>query len=144
MSYPYEDNEDYEPDPFDYEWYGPNSDYNQSGFHGHGFDDHGFDDQPNYHNPKEPEQKLADWERDDPKSYAIIMKILTNIALNRNKRMLRKFGESAGAEKHMQAIEADLDAGNCQLMNTNVNGVMRTCLYDFDPYTGQYAYSEDN
>jgi len=141
------DDDNYEPDPFDYDYLGPNSDgFNHSGFGGHGFDSDGEEsDTPNkYFEPDEPDFKLADWKREDEANYDKIMECLFHISLNRNKRILRKHGESAGVEKIMQCIEADLDAGHCKLMNCNLEGKIRTCLHDFDPYTGHYVMAEDN
>ena len=144
MPYPYEDNEDYEDEPFDYDYYGPNSSEGWScGYHGEGFDNIP-DGQSPMHYPEEPDYKLADWEREDHNNYLKIMSVLCDIALKRNKRILRTAGESAGAEKYMQAIEADLDAGNSKLMNAQIEGKFKTCLYDFNPYTGCYDISVDN
>jgi len=139
------DDEDYGHDPYDYDYYGPNSEFHSSGFHGYGFDDMGDQGEPQEtHSPEEPEYKLSDWKRDDPDNYAKIMQVLIDFSLNRNKRMLRKCGESAGPEKLLQVLEADLNAGHCKLMNASIEGVVRTCVYDFDPYTGKYNLSEDN
>ena len=156
MSYPYEDNdeEDYgdedcsdcnnfNNDSFDYDFYGPNSSFHQGGYGGNGFDDLP-EGQPPWYTPEEPKQKLHDWERDDPKGYDQIMYILTSFCLKRNIRIMRKYGESPGAEKLLQALEADIDVGNCKLMNAPIDGIMRTCVYDFDPYSGKYILSQDN
>lgn len=143
MPYPYEDNDEEYNEPFDYDYYGPNSDFHHGGYGGHGFDDipEGL---PPFHVPEEPEQKLHDWKRDDPNGYDKIMQVLVRVCLKKNIRLLKKFGESPGAEKLMQALEADIDAGNCKLMNAPVHGTMCTCVYDFDPCTGGYLFSQDN
>lgn len=143
MGCPYEDDDYNEDEPYDYDYYGPNSDFHHSGFGGHGFDDLPEGTSPTY-SPEEPEYKLDDWKREDLKNYNVIMGVLCRIALNRNKRMMRINRESAGAEKHLQCIEADLDAGHCKLMNTQMNGIFRTCLFDFNPYNGKYELSLDN
>ena len=147
MPYPYEDDE-YDDEPFDYDYLGPNSaDGWSSGFGGSGFDDMDGDQgvgESSMHYPEEPDYKLADWERDDHDNYLKIMSVLCQVALNRNMRMMKCMGESAGAEKHLQAIEADLNTGNCKLMNAPIKGKIRTCLYDFNPYSGTYEISVDN
>ena len=177
MSYDHHDDfsggedEDYGPDPFDYEWYGPNNDFNQSGFGGHGFDNpddkpwdnsmshneddfeynhgHGFDEPEtslpyNPIEPTAPEYKLADWKRDDPDNYDKIMRVLSDWSIKRSKRLTKKYGECGGPEYIMEICEADLDDGWNRLMNASVNGVVRTCVYEFNDVTGQYDLSEDN
>lgn len=139
----YEEDDHEEDEPYDYDYYGPNSDFHNSGFGGHGFDDIPDGKSP-MHYPEEPEYKLADWERDDHESYIKIMEVLCQIALNRNMKMMKFNGESAGAEKYLQCIEADLDAGNSKLMNANIKGKFKTCIYDFNPYNGKYELSIDN
>lgn len=136
------DDEDYGHDPYDYDYYGPNSDFHHSGYHGYGFPENDQSSSPLC--PSEPEYKLADWKRDDPDNYDKIMAVLVAWALRRNKRLLKSYGESAGPEKIMQACEADLDAGWCKLMNASIEGIVRTCVYEFNDSNGQYDLSEDN
>lgn len=150
MSYDHHDNfsggedEDYGPDPFDYEWYGPNNDFNQNGFGGHGFDNPETSLPYNPIEPTAPDYKLADWKRDDPDNYDKIMRVLSDWSIKRSKRLTKKYGECAGPEYIMEICESDLDDGWNKLMNASIDGVVRTCVYEFNDVTGQYDLSEDN
>lgn len=130
-----------------------NNDFDSfDGFDGFQYGGFGFDSDSDFDfdklgepcSPEEPEQKLEDFKRDDPKNYDKIVQIICYLAVNRNKRVLKMFGSSAGVERYMHMIEEDIDAGFCKLMNTPINGKLRTCLFEFDSFTGQYTLSVDN
>ena len=143
--------EDYD-DPFDYDYYGPNS----SGFGGHGFDDMpNPDDDPDDFShaepfvPDKPERSLSQIHADDPDLYEQLNSCIFFFAGNRHKRLLRIKGESAGWEKHFEAIEEDINSGYLKLENAHIDlgdgtTVFRLCLLEFDSLNNRYELSIDN
>ncbi len=145
----YDDYLDGEDDNFqyDYDYYGPNHNgFNSSGFHGYGFDDMNDGDQntPQPIEPIAPPKSLNQYRLDDPILYEQMQAAIMLFARNRHFRMLKKTGQSAGYEKFMQQIEADIDAGFSKLDNANVEGTRRCCLFEFNVYSGEYELSPDS
>lgn len=142
--------DDYEGhDPYDYDYYGPNSEHH-GGFGGHGFnpddDPEKFPDDECF-TPKRAERSLERIREESPKLYEELNACIFFFSKNRYHR-LRKKGVPTPWEKVMEGMEADIDAGYLLLANATVvvgnQEVLRLCLFEFNPFTGEYDLSIDS